>query len=61
MAMILSALMMLRHLGEGAAADRAERALCDVLQEKRSVTRDLGGSAGTRAMADAIVAKLQKA
>jgi isocitrate dehydrogenase (NAD+) len=60
MAMILSALMMLRHLGETAAADRAERALCDVLQEKRAVTRDLGGTAGTRAMADAIVERLQR-
>jgi isocitrate dehydrogenase (NAD+) len=49
---------MLRHVGETAAADRIERALDAVLAEGRTVTRDLGGTAGTRAMTDAIVAKL---
>ena len=58
MAMILSSVMMLRHIGESAAADRIEAGLDEVLQEKRAVTRDFGGSAGTRAMAEAIVAKL---
>lgn len=58
MAMILSAVMLLRYIGEAPAADRIERALGEVLREKRHVTRDLGGDAGTRGMTDAIVEKL---
>ncbi|MND07626.1 Homoisocitrate dehydrogenase [compost metagenome] len=59
MAMILSAVMLLRYIGEAAAADRIETALTAVLREKRAVTRDLGGTAGTRAMTAAIVEKLK--
>lgn len=59
MATILSAVMMLRYLGESPAADRVEGALTAVLSEKRHVTPDLGGNAGTRAMTDAIVGKLK--
>jgi isocitrate dehydrogenase (NAD+) len=59
MAMILSAVLMLRYVGEGAAADRIDVALTAVLGEKKSITRDLGGSAGTRAFTDAIVQKLR--
>ena len=58
MAMILSAVMLLRYIGEVQAADRIERALEAVLRENRQVTRDLGGNAGTRRMTDAIVEKL---
>jgi len=59
MAMILSAVMMLRYIGQGAVADRIEQALSTVLGEGKSVTRDLGGSAGTKAMTAAIVAALR--
>jgi isocitrate dehydrogenase (NAD+) len=59
MAMILSAVLMLRYIDEGAAADRIEKALCEVLGEKKAITRDLGGSAGTRAFTQAIVEKLK--
>jgi isocitrate dehydrogenase (NAD+) len=58
-AVILSAVLMLRYMGESQAADRIEAALTAVLAEKRTVTRDLGGSAGTRAFAQAIVEKLK--
>ncbi len=58
-AMILSGALMLRHLGEIAAAERVEAALRDVLADGRSVTYDLGGSAGTSEMADAIVERLR--
>ena len=58
MAMILSAVMMLRHIGQGEVGDRIERALDAVLAEKRVVTPDLGGSAGTRAITAAIIEKL---
>ena len=54
-AMILSGVLMLRHLGEMDAADRIEGAVREVIAEGRTVTPDLGGTAGTQAMADAIV------
>jgi isocitrate dehydrogenase (NAD+) len=59
MAMILSAVMLLRHAGETAAADRIEGALSQVLREGSVVTRDLGGTAGTRAMTEAIISRLR--
>ncbi|MBI3041377.1 MAG: isocitrate/isopropylmalate dehydrogenase family protein [Betaproteobacteria bacterium] len=58
MAAILSAGMLLRYIGDASAADRIETALTAVLREQRAVTRDLGGTAGTRAMTDAIIEKL---
>ena len=58
MALLHSAVLMLRHLREGAIADRIMRALGDVLSEGRVRTRDLGGTAGTMAFADAIGARL---
>ena len=58
MAMILSAVMMLRHLGELDAANRIEQALTSVLQRHDRLTPDLGGSGGTRAMAAAIIEAL---
>jgi isocitrate dehydrogenase (NAD+) len=57
-AMILSGVLMLRHLGEIAAAERVELALREVLAEGTHVTYDLGGSAGTREMATAICERL---
>ena len=57
--MILSAVMMLRYIGEGAAGDRIENALAAVLREGKHVTRDLGGNAGTQEMARAVIEKLR--
>jgi isocitrate dehydrogenase (NAD+) len=57
-AMLLSALMMLRHLGEGEAADRIYAALCRVLADRGIRTRDLGGSATTTEFTEAILAEL---
>ena len=56
-ALLLSALLMLRHIGESTAADRIRQALEAVLAAGH-VTRDLGGTAGTTSFADAIVARL---
>src|SRR6266511_990735 len=53
-AMILSAAMMLRHVGERRAAAAVEFAVVDVLEERRTVTPDLGGTSSTMEMADAI-------
>ncbi|HEX2830203.1 MAG TPA: isocitrate/isopropylmalate dehydrogenase family protein [Burkholderiales bacterium] len=59
MAMILSAVLMLRYIDECDAADRIDAALSEVLADKKSITRDLGGTAGTKAFTQAIVAKLK--
>ncbi len=58
LAITMSGVMMLRHLGEIEAADRIDQAILSVLQEKKAVTYDLGGTASTSEMADAIIAKL---
>ena len=61
MAAILSAVMMLRYIGQPQAADRIDKALIQVLAAKSDVTVDLGGNAGTRRMTDAIVGNLKSA
>jgi isocitrate dehydrogenase (NAD+) len=58
MALILSAAMMLDHLNEQAAADRVRNAVQEVLREGQKLTRDLGGTAGTTEIAEAIAAKV---
>jgi isocitrate dehydrogenase (NAD+) len=57
-ALILSAALMLRHLGHPDHATRVETAVREVIAEGRTVTYDLGGTAGTAGFADAIVARL---
>ncbi|MEO5965492.1 MAG: isocitrate/isopropylmalate family dehydrogenase, partial [Candidatus Limnocylindrales bacterium] len=57
-ALILSGVLMLRHLGEQLAAERVETALREVIAEGTHTTYDLGGHAGTRAFADAIIERL---
>ena len=49
---------MLRHLGETEAADAVESAVRGVIAEGRTVTYDLGGSAGTREFGAAVAARL---
>jgi isocitrate dehydrogenase (NAD+) len=53
-ALLLSALLMLRHLGEARTADRIMAALTCVLTERGVKTRDLGGSASTTEFTDAV-------
>ncbi|MBI4499038.1 MAG: isocitrate/isopropylmalate dehydrogenase family protein [Chloroflexi bacterium] len=65
-AVMLSAVLMLRHLGEVDAADRMERAIAEVIREGKKVTydmkphRDDPTAVGTSQMADAIIEKLQE-
>jgi isocitrate dehydrogenase (NAD+) len=65
-ATILSAVLMLQHLGELDAAKRLEKAVCDVIREGKDVTYDLKAdrndptAVGTQEMAQAIVRKLKK-
>jgi len=53
-ALIQSAVMMLHHLGEGAAAQRIENAIIAVYREGSVKTGDLGGTATTRQFTDAL-------
>ena len=63
-ALILSGVLMLRHLGERDAADRVESAVAAVIVEGKDVTYDMKPdrndptAVGTREMAQAIVAKM---
>jgi isocitrate dehydrogenase (NAD+) len=59
-ALLLSAVLMLRHIGEGDAADRIMRALAAVLTEGTVRTRDLGGTATTTEFAEAIAERIGK-
>jgi len=58
-ATILSMVMMLDHMNEMEAARRVETALRAVLAEGKNTTVDLGGTAGTSEMADAIIDKMK--
>lgn len=57
-ALILSSAMMLEHLGEKDAARRLRKAVNTVLSEGKTLTRDLGGTAGTTEIAEAIAARV---
>jgi len=64
MAMMLSGVLMLRHIGEARAADRLENAIAAVIKAGKAVTydmkarRDDPGAVGTSQVADAIIKKL---
>jgi isocitrate dehydrogenase (NAD+) len=58
MALILSAAMMLDHVGVLDAAQRVRDAVYGVLREGQTLTRDLGGNAGTTQIAEAIAARV---
>jgi isocitrate dehydrogenase (NAD+) len=58
MALLHSAVLMLRHIGEGAIADRIMTALGAVLAEGTVRTRDLGGTATTMEFAEALCRRL---
>ena len=57
-ALLLSALLMLRHIDEGARADRIMKALGGVLADGKVRTRDLGGHSSTIEFTDAICKRL---
>jgi isocitrate dehydrogenase (NAD+) len=65
LAMMLSGVMMLRHLKEVDAADRMETAIAELIREGKSVTYDMKDdrndptAVGTSGVADALVEKLQ--
>jgi isocitrate dehydrogenase (NAD+) len=57
-ALLQSAVLMLRHIDEDAAADKIQAAIERVYTEAKTLTRDVGGSSGTKAFADAVIAAL---
>jgi len=57
-ALMLSAVLMLRHLKEREAADRLEAAIHKVLGDGKTITGDLGGDSSTTEYTDAVVAAL---
>jgi isocitrate dehydrogenase (NAD+) len=57
-ALILSAVLMLEHLNEHRAAERILQAVRSVIAGREQVTADLGGSATTTRMTDAIIAAM---
>jgi isocitrate dehydrogenase (NAD+) len=59
-ALLLSGVLMLRHINEGAVADRVMQALGTVLAEGKVRTRDLGGTASTSEYTEAICKSLAK-
>jgi isocitrate dehydrogenase (NAD+) len=65
-ALILSGVLMLQHLGETEAAKRLEKAVADVIREGKDVTYDLKEdrndptAVGTKEMGEAIIEKMRK-
>ena len=58
-AILMSGILMLRHVHEMDAADRVEKALMEVFAEGKVRTKDLGGTAKTADFANAIIEKLK--
>ncbi|MGN0483923.1 MAG: isocitrate/isopropylmalate dehydrogenase family protein [Lachnospiraceae bacterium] len=57
--LILSAVMMLRHIGMPQWADIVENSVREVLIEGKHITRDIGGSASTAEYTDAVIEKIE--
>jgi isocitrate dehydrogenase (NAD+) len=58
-ALLMSALLMLEHLGERTAAKRISTALEKTYREGKHTTRDVGGPAGTNEFAEAVIAAMK--
>jgi isocitrate dehydrogenase (NAD+) len=58
-ALLMSGILMLRHLGEREAAEKIENAMMKVYEEGKVRTRDVGGNAKTGEFARAIIAAMQ--
>jgi isocitrate dehydrogenase (NAD+) len=65
-ALMLSGVLMLRHLGERAAGDRLERAIAGVIRKGEKVTYDLKPTrddptaVGTSQFADAVIEEMNQ-
>jgi isocitrate dehydrogenase (NAD+) len=59
LAVVMSGVMMCNHIHEEKIAEKIKAAYNAVLAEGKTLTRDLGGSAGTNEFADALIAKMK--
>jgi isocitrate dehydrogenase (NAD+) len=59
LALIMSGVMMLNHIHEEQMASRIKAAYDAVLHEGKSLTRDLGGTAGTNQFAEALMERVK--
>ena len=59
-ALLRSALLMVRHLGEHSASTQIRNALERVYRHREKLTRDIGGQAGTSQFADAVIEEMAK-
>src|SRR5438445_6728445 len=59
-ALLRSALLMVRHLGEHDASTQIRNALERVYRHREKLTRDIGGQAGTSEFADAVIEEMEK-
>lgn len=58
-AMIMAAALMLDYIDEKEAAQRIESALAALIKSGKHVTADLGGSAGTKEMTEALINQIE--
>jgi len=58
-AVLRSALLMLRHLGEHEASQKIRDALEHVYRDRSKLTRDVGRTAGTSEFADSVIAAME--
>ena len=59
-ALLQSAVLMLHHINEGATAERVQTGLEQVYREGKTLTKDVGGTSGTKAFAEAVVQAMEK-
>jgi len=57
---VLAGVMLLRYIEQGAAADRLKAAVFAVLARGETLTRDMGGAAGTTDVRDALLREIER-
>ena len=58
-ALLQSAVLMLHHINEGETAERVQTGLEQVYREGKTLTKDVGGTSGTEAFAEAVVQAME--
>jgi isocitrate dehydrogenase (NAD+) len=58
-ALLQSAVLMLHHIDEPVMAERVQAGLEQVYREGKTLTKDVGGTSGTRAFADAVLQAME--
>jgi isocitrate dehydrogenase (NAD+) len=58
-ALLQSAVLMLHHINESKTAERVQTGLEQVYREGKTLTKDVGGTSGTKAFADAVVQAME--